>query len=149
MGENAYMADKHNLAIQHLRAHPAAFVQQTARRVIRFWTGYWSFSRAYLQDEGLDLPNVPFTCVLTSLMLVGLWTLRRRSPRLAWPFLALCLVFPLPYYVTHASMDYRQPIEPEIVVMITYGFLALRENRKYRATVPSEGHGFSRAVSPS
>jgi hypothetical protein len=37
------------------------------------------------------------------------------------------LVFPLPYYVTHASMDYRQPIESVILVMVVAGFALRRE----------------------
>jgi len=33
----------------------------------------------------------------------------------------LIALFPLTYYVTHASPDYRQPIEPEIIVLAVVG----------------------------
>jgi hypothetical protein len=40
---------------------------------------------------------------------------------------ALVAVFPIPYYLTHASMDYRQPIEPELAIVVTAGMLAVRD----------------------
>ena len=33
----------------------------------------------------------------------------------------MLLLFPLPYYLTHSSMDYRQPIEPQIIILVTIG----------------------------
>ena len=44
------------------------------------------------------------------------------------PYLGVVLVFPLPYYLTHASMDYRQPIESVVLVLVVAGF-ALRPER--------------------
>jgi hypothetical protein len=45
----------------------------------------------------------------------------------ATPYLLLLIVFPLPYYLTHSSMDYRQPIEPEIVILVTIGLVGFRD----------------------
>jgi hypothetical protein len=39
----------------------------------------------------------------------------------------MLLVFPLPYYLTHSSMDYRQPIEPQIVILVTIGLFGIRD----------------------
>jgi len=41
-------------------------------------------------------------------------------------------VFPVTYYVTHATPDYRQPIEPEVVVLVVMGILSLK-----RMTTPA------------
>jgi hypothetical protein len=38
----------------------------------------------------------------------------------------MLLVFPVPYYLTHSSMDYRQPIEPQIVILVTIGLFEIR-----------------------
>ncbi len=133
-GEMGYMAWKHSLALQQVQHHPAAFAVACTRRLVRFWTGYWSFSHAYLQGEALDLPNVPFCSVLTLLMAVGIFQLWRRDRNLAIPYLATLLVFPLPYYITHASMDYRQPIEPMIVGVIAYGGDFMLRSRRMRPT---------------
>jgi 4-amino-4-deoxy-L-arabinose transferase-like glycosyltransferase len=127
LGEKAYMAQKHDLAIATVRRHPGLFVESTARRIVRFWTGYWSLSPAYLQHEPLDLPNVPFCTGLAAFTLAGFVWLWRRDRSALLPFALLVVVFPLPYYFTHASMDYRAPIEPQLVILITAGVLAVRQ----------------------
>jgi hypothetical protein len=38
----------------------------------------------------------------------------------------LIAVFPVTYYVTHPLMDYRQPIEPAIIVLAVSGSLSWR-----------------------
>ena len=43
------------------------------------------------------------------------------------PFALLVVLFPIPYYLTHASVDYRQPMEPELAILITAGMLAVRD----------------------
>ena len=121
LGEVAYMAEKREMSLQHVAEKPGMFAAGCARRVLRFWTGFWSFSPAYLQDQQLDLPNVPFCTVLAWLTFFGLRTLLRQHRRAALYFLVTLLLFPMPYYLTHASVDYRQPIEPEIVVLIAIG----------------------------
>jgi hypothetical protein len=60
---------------------------------------------------------------------LGLVRWARSNAASLTPYLLTVLVFPLPYYVTHASMDYRQPIETVIVVLIVAGF-ALRPRRE-------------------
>lgn len=135
-GEAGYMAWKHALSIHRIERYPAAFVETSVRRVVRFWTGYWSFSPAYLRDEGLDVPNVPFCTVLTLLTAFGSVQLYRRDRAAALPFVAAFLLFPLPYYITHASVDYRQPIEPLVVVVVAYGLVALWQRLRHHAEQP-------------
>ena len=121
LGEMRYMAEKREMSLQHVSDKPGMFLVQCVRRVLRFWTGFWSFSPAYLQDEWLDVPNVPFCTALALLTFFGLRTLLRQHRRAGLSFLSALLIFPLPYYLTHASVDYREPIEPEIVVLIAIG----------------------------
>jgi 4-amino-4-deoxy-L-arabinose transferase-like glycosyltransferase len=130
MGEIAYMADKHELAVDFVKHHPAFFAVATARRFVRFWTGYWSFNSSYLKYEPMDLPNVPFCLFLVTFMAIGLrrWWKKDRSAVL--PYIVALLVFPLPYYVTHSSMDYRQPIEPIIIVLVTVGLFGTGRKRR-------------------
>jgi hypothetical protein len=37
----------------------------------------------------------------------------------------LVTIFPITYYFTHATPDYREPIEPEVVVLVVMGILSL------------------------
>ena len=110
------------MSLEHVSRKPGLFAVECIRRMARFWTGFWSFSsRNYLRNEPLNIPNVPFCTALTLLTVFGLRSLFRQYSRTGLCFLAVMVLFPLPYYLTHASVDYRQPIEPEIVVLIAAG----------------------------
>lgn len=121
LGEVAYVSQKRELGLTYIKQHPVAFLAVSARRALRFWTGFWSAGSSYLKDEQLDIPNVFFCSAVTLLMLCGVLRSWRNSPRATVPTILMLLIFPLPYYVTHSSMDYRQPIEPVIIVMVALG----------------------------
>ena len=127
MGEPAYMEQKHAMAVATIRDHKRMFLVASGRRFLRYWTGYWSLSPAYLEHEPFDLPNVPFCTTLSLFLACGLvgWTRRERGALL--PFAMVVALFPIPYYLTHASMDYRQPVEPELAILMTAGMLAVRD----------------------
>ena len=118
MGEREYVQTKHDAALAYMKAHPMATAVVSGRRALRFWTGFWSMDAAYLEAEPFDLPNVLFCATLSVLMLQGLRRTWRWNRTVAQQALAVLILFPLPYYLTHASMDYRQPIEPLIVVLL-------------------------------
>jgi 4-amino-4-deoxy-L-arabinose transferase-like glycosyltransferase len=122
LGEHDYLAEKRTLAIAYISGHPVEFSAVSVRRVVRFWTGFWSLNPAYRQREPLDLPNLFFCSSITALMAYGLYRSWRHSRRNILPWLGLLLVFPLPYYISHSSMDYRQPIEPEIIILVAVAF---------------------------
>jgi membrane-bound metal-dependent hydrolase YbcI (DUF457 family) len=42
------------------------------------------------------------------------------------PYLVLIAVFPITYYLTHPLMDYRQPIEPAIIVLAIAGAIPFK-----------------------
>jgi 4-amino-4-deoxy-L-arabinose transferase-like glycosyltransferase len=121
MGELRYMAEKHDLAVDFVKHHPLFFAVSTVRRVIRFWTGYWSFSPSYLKYEPMDLPNVPFCLFLLFFTVRGLRRWWKEDAQAALPYVLSLVVFPIPYYFTHSSMDYRQPLEPILIVLVTIG----------------------------
>ena len=129
MGEMAYIAEKHELAVNFVSHHPWFFAGSCVHRFVRFWTGYWSFSKSYLKYEPLDVPNFPFCVFLVWAMLRGVRRLWQESPGAALPFILAILIFPLPYYLTHSSMDYRQPLEPAIIVLAVVGLFGTRDTR--------------------
>ena len=83
--------------------------------------------RGNLQFEPLDVPNVVFCSCITLFMLQGIWRWWKEDRIYASPVLITLLVFPLPYYLTHSSMDYRQPIEPQIVILVTIGLFGFKD----------------------
>jgi hypothetical protein len=120
------LTEKHALAIAAFKDHPFFVAWKTLRRILYYWTGYWSFSADELQREPYSPGNVFYCTCISLLMLRGmlrLWQLNRSA---VLPYLILILVFPLTYYLTYPLMDYRQPIEPGIIVLAVSGALPLK-----------------------
>jgi hypothetical protein len=57
------------------------------------------------------------------------------------PYLLLIGVFPITYYLTHPMMDYRQPIEPAVVVLAVAGAMGLRAGRDKKKGAGSGAQG--------
>ncbi len=117
VGEIAYMDHKLLQAKDFIRGHPAWFVWMTFRRIVYMWTGYWSFDRAYLNDEPLDPPNIFVNTTMTILGLWGLLRVLQRDPALGVRFAIVLLFFPLTYYFSHPETYYFRPVDPLIVVL--------------------------------
>jgi 4-amino-4-deoxy-L-arabinose transferase-like glycosyltransferase len=118
VGEIAYMQEKRTQALTILRAHPAFFAWVSARRVAFFWSGFWSLYPPYSRNEPFQIPNTFFSLSITVAMLAGLRFARRSFGPATTPFELVLLVFPLLFYVTHPSIDYRHPIDPLIVCLV-------------------------------
>ena len=119
-GEVAYMRDKSALAKAYIRAHPSEFLRLSAVRFFRFWTG-----------TGNKDGSVIFTLhavLTTSLGFMGIWRLVREGRlRVAVLFLLPLMVFPLPYYITHAEFRYRLVIDPLLTILAAYALTSFRD----------------------
>jgi hypothetical protein len=115
MGELAFTRNKSALAIDYIRQHPAAFSTLSARRVLRFWTGTGT-------QNGSALFAI-YATFTTLFGLIGLWQITRaRRYTLAACFAIPFLLFPLPYYITHAEFRYRLLIDPLLTILAAYSF---------------------------
>jgi hypothetical protein len=115
-GEVRYMREKGTLARDYIRTHPGEFIRLSAERVARFWTG-----AGFAVNSGV----VELHAVLTSLLglagLAALWRRRRVKDRgRAVLFLLPLLVFPLPYYITHAEFRFRLVLDPLLTILGAY-----------------------------
>jgi 4-amino-4-deoxy-L-arabinose transferase-like glycosyltransferase len=146
IGEKAYMAEKHTMAIAAVKNHPLFVVKKTLRRVCYYWTGFWSFSADELRREPYSPGNVLYCCCISLLMLRGIHRLWRLNRSAALPYLILIAVFPLTYYLTYPLMDYRQPIEPAILVLSISGALPWK---RVRASRLIQWTGAERALEPA
>ena len=111
LGEVGYMAEKSSLASNWIRRHPGGFLRLTGLRIVRFWSG--SGTR-----HG-SLAYVLYACLTTLGAAWGLaiaWARGSQKRLLAGLSVAL-LVFPLPYYVTHAEFRYRLVLDPVLCVL--------------------------------
>jgi 4-amino-4-deoxy-L-arabinose transferase-like glycosyltransferase len=131
MGEVPYLAQKKAMSLDDLRNRPhyAFLVVKTLRRIVYYWTGYWSFSADELRDQPYTPENVFYVSTVTFFMLLGIRSLWRTNRTAVMPYLLIILIFPITYYLTHPMMDYRQPLEPAVVVLGVAGAIALRHAR--------------------
>jgi 4-amino-4-deoxy-L-arabinose transferase-like glycosyltransferase len=114
-GEVAYMRDKSALAKSYLRARPAVFLRLSSIRFVRFWTGTGS-------QDGSAVFAI-HALLTSSLGAVGMWRLwQRRRFGVAALFLLPLMLFPLPYYITHAEFRYRLVIDPLLTILAAYSF---------------------------
>jgi hypothetical protein len=112
-GELAYTQDKSDQAKAYIWAHPARFVEMTLRRFFRFWTGTGNSSGS---------PVYVIHALLTSILgIMGLAQLYRARKRSFAILMTLpLLLFPAPYYITHAEFRYRLVIDPLLTVLAGY-----------------------------
>ena len=140
MGEKAYLAQMHAMAMYDLHHNPrfGFLAVKTLRRVVYYWTGYWSFSADELRDQPYTPENVFYVSTVTLFMLLGIRSLWRTNRTALMPYLLIICVFPITYYLTHPMMDYRQPLEPAVVVLGVAGALSLR---RVEARKPAAARG--------
>lgn len=133
LGEIGFMDAKKAEALSFIRQHPGFFAWVTVRHIANMWTGFWSLDPKFLADEPFHIPNVFFATAMTLLAVGGL--------RYAWlagkgeaifPLVLILVTFPMVYYITHSSMDYRHPLDPIIVMMDCYCVLEWRRRRAAR-----------------
>ncbi len=128
VGEIPYLAEKRAMSLDGLRNRPhyEFLVVKTLRRVVYYWTGFWSFSAEELRDQPFTRENVFYVSSVTLFMLLGIWSLWRTNRSAVMPYLLLIGSFPITYYLTHPMMDYRQPLEPAVIVLGVAGALAFK-----------------------
>ncbi|MGI4828050.1 MAG: ArnT family glycosyltransferase [Janthinobacterium lividum] len=104
-GELGYTAHKQQLAHAFIRAYPARFVLLSGQRSLRFWTGAGT--------QGGSLFFRLHATLSSCLAVCGFLLLWRRGHRsLCCSVGMVLLVFPLPYYITHAEFRYRLVLDP-------------------------------------
>ncbi len=113
MGEVAYMHDKSAEAWRYIRAHPGVFLNLSLRRAYRFWAGTGNAGASPVYEL-----HALLTTVLGGGGLILLYLRRRRA--LATLMALPLLLFPLPYYITHAEYRYRLNIDPILTVLAAY-----------------------------
>lgn len=119
MGEVAYVNQKSAEARQYIFAQPARFSGLSLRRVARFWTGSGTLDGS--------LVFVLHACVTSLGGLLGVWFLLRQQPDIGVLALLPLIVFPLPYYITHAEFRYRLVIDPWLTVLSAIAIARLAE----------------------
>jgi hypothetical protein len=119
LGETAFMQEKWNLASEFMRTHKRLEVRLTAWRFMSFWLGSFRPVQDFENADSAWIRAIFALNFLTAIgCAIGIVILRRARSPYAFPAGVFVVVVPLVYYVTHASLRYRHPIDP-IVLMLT------------------------------
>jgi hypothetical protein len=117
-GEVAYVRGKSQQASDYIRTHPADFLKLTLRRVFRFWSGTGNLDPTHVYETHALLTTV--------FGFAGLVLVYRRGMHAFAVLMALpLLLFPLPYYITHAEFRYRLNIDPILTILAAYAVTQL------------------------
>ncbi len=153
IGETAYMAEKWELATSFMRAHPGLELRLAGRKFVAFWMGTESPVKNFRGTDSWLIRGILLSSFLTALggglgaVVLGKGrkriTRRRRSRRggaesgenvggaeemasmPVFPLAVFPLVFPCLYYVTHADLRYRHPIDPVVLLLTAVGVCGL------------------------
>jgi Dolichyl-phosphate-mannose-protein mannosyltransferase len=121
IGEIAFMREKKAEAIQYIAAHPWLTVRSVYTRFVVIWTGtsvrvedIWP-----MMDWAMRI-SFAANAAFVILGWAGLLAMFRQRHRYAWPFLIYLAFYPAVYYITHATLRYRNSIDPALAVLATY-----------------------------
>ncbi len=130
LGEMAFLDDKWQEALQFMRTHRRLELELTRRRIVAFWMGSETPARSFLGTDSNFIRGIFLLNLLATVgTLSGIVVLWRRRRTFAFPVTVIPVVFPLLYYVTHASLRYRHPIDPVILLLTAIAIGALFRTR--------------------
>jgi hypothetical protein len=120
MGEMPFVHEEMRKALNFIVGHPRVEVRLTAERAISFWMGTPTPLRDFHRADTFLLQMVSVCNLLAVLgTLGGIAVLYYRRNEFTFPLAISPIVFPLLYYATHASLRYRHPLDPVIVILAT------------------------------
>ncbi len=137
LGETAFMQEKWNLAIDFMRTHRRLELRLSRWRFLSFWVGSFHPMQDFETVDSLWLRTIFalnfLTAIGSAIGIVVLW--RAQSPYVL-PTAVFVVVVPLVYYVTHASLRYRHPIDP-IVLTLTAIAVVGAKRKEVASAVPA------------
>lgn len=127
LGENAFLEDKWQKAVEFIRTHPALYAQLFGRRIVTTWLGVESPWQDFLRSDSV---LVRFILIWNAFTLIGLLAglfrlLWARNPFFL-PVAVFPLVFPLTFYIAHTSLRHRHACDPVLALLMAVALLGSR-----------------------
>ncbi|MGA2094832.1 MAG: glycosyltransferase family 39 protein [Candidatus Acidiferrum sp.] len=154
VGETAYMQEKWLLATSFMEMHPGLELRLTGRKFVDFWMGTEAPVKNFRETDSWLIRAVLIVSFLTGIGalfgVVALWTGKKKIAQRhrenrgdaegdaekqvkiakgnwVFPLAVFPLIFPCLYYVTHADLRYRHPIDPVVCLLTVAGVAAALE----------------------
>jgi 4-amino-4-deoxy-L-arabinose transferase-like glycosyltransferase len=126
VGESAFMQEEMRKALHFVAANPGIELRLTWDRVVAFWLGTPAPFSDFLSADSLLLRAV-FVCGFLLLLgtVAGLTLLFLTASQFIFPLASFVLFFPLIYYLAHASLRFRHPLDPILVLLSAIPFTAI------------------------
>jgi hypothetical protein len=127
LGETAYLQEKWQLATTFIETHPRLEMQLTGKKFVAFWTGTESPIKNFRETDSPLIKTILLSSFLSATAAVfGIAALWRKRMETAFPLAVYPVVFPCLYYVTHADLRYRHPIDPVVLLLAAVAVAAAR-----------------------
>jgi len=128
LGESAFMDEKWNKATTFIATHPKLELHLTRDRFVAMWLGTPHPYRDFLASD-LFLARISLlaNAVVALGTFIGIVLLSADKNSLAWPIAAFPALFPCVYYFTHASLRYRHPADPVLLLLTAVSLVAAYE----------------------
>jgi hypothetical protein len=118
MGETAYLEMKWRLAAMFMETNVELETRLTGRRFVEFWVGTDAPAKNFMETDRWLIRGILLCSFLSAIgVAAGIFVLWRRKVCGAFAVSVIPMVFPLLYYVTHADLRYRHPIDPVILLL--------------------------------
>ena len=139
MGEMAFMDEERRKALAFMRAYPAVEAKLTAARFVAFWTGLMDPWQAFLSADSA-LVRVLLVCSSAAGIggLLGIVALLWKRSTYVFPVAVYPMVYPWLYYITHANLRYRHPIDPVVLLLLAIAVGSLWQNSSNLADAQHE-----------
>ena len=134
LGETAYMHEKWELATSFMVEHPGLELRLTGKKIVAFWMGIESPLKNFHETHSILARGIFLISFFTAVgAIFGIAGMCRKRLAMAFLLGVFPIIFPCLYYVTHADLRYRHPIDP-VVCLLTA--LALAQLFAFARTRP-------------
>jgi Dolichyl-phosphate-mannose-protein mannosyltransferase len=131
MGETGFMQDKWQRATAFIKTHPRLEIILFGRRFVAMWTGMEKPIEGYRDADSRLVRLVLISNTLAAIgALCGIVALLRSRSIYAFPLAGVVIVYPVIYYITHASLRYRHPIDPVMLLLAVIAVAAVFQQRR-------------------
>jgi hypothetical protein len=128
LGEMAYLHEKWQIATSFMALHPALELRLAGRKCAAFWTGLESPLKTFRETDSALMRAILLSNFLTVIgALFGILAVWRRRSAMIFPLAVFPVVYPCLYYVTHADLRYRHPIDPVLCLLTAIAVISARE----------------------
>jgi hypothetical protein len=141
MGETPFMDEEMRKAKKFIFSHPRVEAILFYERFVAFWGGIPNPIDKFLMTDSWLVRSLILCAIISGVgALAGIAVLGWKKNDFAFPLAVYPVVFPFLYYITHTSLRYRHPIDPEILLLTAIAcgaaFGALKTGKIEAATDP-------------